>query len=78
MVEMKIPFDYDNATEEERRAFQKWLWEHPEYDNPARAGQRRVVVKIAGYPCIVPFVVEQDGGWFLKTAYKCRKAKGRI
>ncbi len=33
MVEMKIPFDYDNATEEERKEFQKFLWEHPEYDN---------------------------------------------
>ncbi len=49
-------------------------------NNPAkdREGQKRILVKIDGYPVIVPFVVTEDGGWFLKTAYRCRSAKGRI
>lgn len=47
-------------------------------DNPARDGQKRILVKIGGYPVIVPFVVTEEGSWFLKTAYKCRAAKGRI
>ena len=47
-------------------------------DNPAREGQLRIVVKVNGYPYVVPFVVEADGGWFLKTAYPDRKQKGRL
>lgn len=47
-------------------------------ENPARPGQKRVVVHINGYPYAVPFVMDSDGGWFLKTAYPCRKMKGRI
>lgn len=47
-------------------------------ENPARLGQKRVVVHINGYPYAVPFVVEPDGSWFLKTAYPCRKMKGRL
>ncbi len=46
--------------------------------NPAREGQMRLIVKIDGYPCIVPFVIEEDGNWFLKTIYPSRKMKGRI
>ena len=47
-------------------------------DNPSRPGQKRVVVRIDGYPVTVPFVVMEGGGWFLKTAYHDRKMKGRI
>ena len=47
-------------------------------DNPARVGQYRIMVKINGYPYSVPFVIEDDGGWFLKTAYPDRKLKGRL
>lgn len=46
--------------------------------NPARDGQERVIVQINGYPCVVPFVTMENGGWFLKTAYPCRKMKERI
>lgn len=46
--------------------------------NPARENQQRIIVKIDGYPCVVPFVVTKNGDWFLKTIYPCRKMKGRI
>lgn len=48
--------------------------------NPAkgRGHQKRVVVKINGYPYAVPFVIMENGGWFLKTAYPSRKDKERI
>ena len=46
--------------------------------NPARKEQMRLIVKIDDYPCVVPFVIEQDGNWFLKTIYPSRKMKGRI
>jgi hypothetical protein len=33
-----------------------------------------------GYPHIVPFVIDEDNNWFLKTIFPSRKAKkeGRI
>ena len=46
--------------------------------NPNHEGQYRVIVKIDDYPVAVPFVVTETGSWFLKTAYFCRKMKGRI
>ena len=46
--------------------------------NPAREGQMRIIVQIDGYPCVVPFVETDDGGWFLKTIYPCRKMKERM
>ena len=46
--------------------------------NPSRPHQFITIVKIDGYPCVVPFVKEADGGWFLKTVYQSRKMKGRI
>lgn len=46
--------------------------------NPARLGQKRIIVCINDYPYAVPFVESADGSWFLKTAYPCRKLKGRI
>jgi uncharacterized DUF497 family protein len=47
-------------------------------ENPGHPGQMRVIVSIDGYPYAVPFVVMENGGWFLKTVYPCRKLKGRI
>lgn len=47
-------------------------------ENPAREGQQRIVTVIDNYPCVVPFVVENDGTWFLKTIYPCRKMKRRF
>lgn len=32
MKEFKRPFDYDNATEEERKEFRKWAFENPVLD----------------------------------------------
>lgn len=47
-------------------------------ENPNHEGQKRIIVKIDEYPVIVPFVITEDGDWFLKTAYLSRKMKGRI
>lgn len=47
-------------------------------NNPSREGQKRIIVKINDYPCVVPFVLDENGDWFLKTIYPCRKMKGRI
>ncbi|MBQ9630249.1 MAG: hypothetical protein IJR49_01520 [Treponema sp.] len=47
-------------------------------DNPARKSQKRIIVKLDGYPCVVPIVVEDEETWVFKTIYPCRKMKGRI
>jgi len=44
-------------------------------DNPARPGQKRVIVRIRDYPHIVPLVVDERGDWFLKTIIPSRKAR---
>lgn len=46
--------------------------------NPVHQNQFITVVKINNYPCVVPFVIEENGDWFLKTVYPCRKMKGRL
>ena len=46
--------------------------------NPAHKNQYITVVKIDDYPCVVPFVIMENGGWFLKTIYQSRKYKGKI
>jgi len=48
--------------------------------NPSRPEQMRIIVRLNGYPCIVPLVTDADGKWFLKTIIPSRKAKkeGRI
>ncbi len=43
--------------------------------HPSRKNQYILTVFISGYPWDVPFVVEKDGSWFLKTAYPNRKRK---
>ena len=47
-------------------------------ENLTRKEQKRIIVKLNNYPFVVPFVETQNGGWFLKTIYPCRKLKGRI
>ena len=46
--------------------------------HPARENQMRIIVKLNGYPCVIPLVIEDDGTWFLKTIYPSRKMKERI
>lgn len=46
--------------------------------NPARENQMRIIVKLNGYPCVIPLIIEDDGTWFLKTIYPSRKMKERI
>lgn len=46
--------------------------------NSVHQNQFITVVKINNYPCVVPFVIEENGDWFLKTVYPCRKMKGRL
>ena len=46
--------------------------------NPSRENQMRLIVSIDGYPYVVPFVIEENGDWFLKTAYPDRRQKGRL
>jgi len=45
--------------------------------NPSRNGQFRIIVHFEGYPFVVPFVIDAEGNWFLKTIYPSRKEKGR-
>ena len=47
-------------------------------NHPARENQMRIIVKLNGYPCVIPLVIEDDGTWFLKTIYPSRKMKERI
>ena len=44
-------------------------------ENPARQGQKIIIVTFDGYPCVVPLVEMKNGGWFLKTIYQSRKYK---
>ena len=46
-------------------------------NNPARAGQYRIIARINGYPYAVPLVIDDEGNWLLKTAYPDRKLKRR-
>lgn len=46
--------------------------------NPTHPNQYITVVKINDYPCVVPFVEMENGGWFLKTIYQSRKLKGKV
>ncbi|MCP4295736.1 MAG: toxin [Proteobacteria bacterium] len=43
--------------------------------HPTRENQYIAVVMVAGYPWDVPFVIEEDGTVFLKTAFPNRKRK---
>lgn len=49
-------------------------------DNPARPGQKRIIVRLRDYPHVVPLAIAENGDWFLKTIIPSRKARkeGRI
>ena len=49
----------------------------PEY-NKAHPNQHIIIVSLNSYPCVVPFVIEDYGVWFLKTIYQSRKFKGKM
>jgi uncharacterized DUF497 family protein len=42
-------------------------------ENPKRPNQRRLLVYCSDYIWVLPYVVEDDGAIFLKTAYPSRK-----
>ena len=46
-------------------------------ENPSRAGQEIFVIWIQDYTWVVPFVIEEDGALFLKTAFPSRKLHRR-
>ncbi len=41
--------------------------------NPSRPHQRMFILDMDGYAFCVPYVIEEDGTLFLKTAYPSRK-----
>ncbi len=44
-------------------------------DHPTKLRQKIYIVEINGYPWDVPYVVQEDGSKFLKTAFPNRKRK---
>jgi uncharacterized DUF497 family protein len=42
-------------------------------ENPARAGQQCVIVRLRSYTWIVPYVIDAEDRIVLKTAYPSRK-----
>ena len=46
--------------------------------HPKRSNQWILVLELNGYPHVVPFIIEEDGSWFLKTIYPSRSAKKRF
>ena len=50
----------------------------PKY-NKTHPNQHIIVVSLNnGYPFVVPFVIEDNDTWFLKTIYQSRKFKGKF
>lgn len=41
--------------------------------HPTRPHQRILVLNIEDYAYAVPFVIDEDGSWFLKTVFPSRK-----
>lgn len=41
--------------------------------HPTRDHQRLAILNIENYAYVVPFVIEDDGTWFLKTVFPSRK-----
>lgn len=41
--------------------------------HPTRANQRILILNIEDYAYVVPYVLEEDGSWFLKTVFPSRK-----
>jgi len=47
------------------------IFKYPE--SHKRAHQEIMHLKIKGYVCVVPYVIQADGSLFLKTVYPSRK-----
>ena len=41
--------------------------------HPTRPHQQLLVLNIEGYAYVVPYVIEKDGSWFLKTVFPSSK-----
>lgn len=41
--------------------------------HPSRPHQRLLVLNIENYAYVAPFIIEDDGTWFLKTVFPSRK-----
>lgn len=41
--------------------------------HPTRHNQSLAILNIENYAYVVPFVIEDDGNWFLKTVFPSRK-----
>lgn len=41
--------------------------------HPHLSHQQLAILNIEGYAYVVPFVIEEDGTWFLKTVFPSRK-----
>ena len=41
--------------------------------HPTRLNQHMLVLNINNYAYVVPYVLEEDGSWFLKTVFPSRK-----
>jgi len=41
--------------------------------HPTRENQRMLILNIEDYAYVVPYVLEEDGSWFLKTVFPSRK-----
>lgn len=41
--------------------------------HPTRENQRILILNIEDYAYVVPYVLEADGSWFLKTVFPSRK-----
>lgn len=41
--------------------------------HPTLSHQRLIILNIEDYAYVVPFVIEDDGTWFLKTVFPSRK-----
>ncbi|APS59024.1 hypothetical protein [Piscirickettsia salmonis] len=50
------------------------MLDNKRHPSPEYSHQMIAVVEIEGYAVIVPYVMKENGNWFLKTAYPSRKA----
>ena len=41
--------------------------------HPTRDNQKLLVLNIEDYAYVVPYIIEDDGSWFLKTVFPSRK-----
>ena len=41
--------------------------------HPTRSNQRLLILNIENYAYVTPYILEEDGSWFLKTVFPSRK-----